>query len=390
MTEKLYYESAYANAWTSKVMRAYEQDGSHYVVLDRTAFYPHGGGQPCDQGTIEGISVVDVVLDGDEVIHQVESVPTQEEVHCVLDWERRFDHMQQHSGQHLLSAVALQLLGAETLSFHLGEEYATIDLQLPTLSGEEMLKLEQEVNQQIMGNLEIVSYFVTEEQLRTLPVVKMPKVTESIRIVEMKGVEYNPCGGTHVSRTGELGLMKLLRAEKQKGHVRITFKCGTRALRDYQDSVHILDALAQRFNTGHGDIWDRVEKWDQETRAQKMKLDAAMERLAAYEADELVKSGEGGLLYQLYEDKSMQELQQLALKVTGLVDDVVLLGSMEEQKVVLAHSGVNELSCGGFFKEHLQSYQGRGGGQPKLAQAGFSTKEDLVSFCEFAKQAIRS
>ena len=388
MTEKLYYNSAYIKEWTSQVVRSFEQDGAYYVVLEKTAFYPHGGGQPCDLGRMQDIPVLDVVLEGDEVLHQVEALPASTEVQCVLDWERRFDHMQQHSGQHLLSAMASKLLNAETLSFHLGEEYATIDIALPSLTDEELHKLELEVNQQIYHNREIVSYFVTQEELQELPVVKPPIVTEAIRIVETKGVEYNPCGGTHVSRTGELGLIKLLRAEKQKGHLRLTFKCGKRALSDYQRNMSILDAVAKRFNTNYHEIMDRVEKWEQEIRAQKAKLDAMSEQLSAYEAQDLVQDKEAELVDRLYNDKSMQELQQLALMTTSMTDRLVLLGSISEQKVVLAHNGASSVSCGAFFKEHLSLYRGKGGRQPKLAQAGFASREDLAAFMEHAKEAL--
>lgn len=205
MTKKLYYDSAYIQEWSTVITSAIEREDGSYVTLAETTFYPHGGGQPCDTGTIGGIAVLDVVLEDQEVLHKVAQLPGQTEVDCAIDWSRRFDHMQQHSGQHLLSAVFRELYQALTQSFHLGSDYATIDLDLPELSAAQLAEAEQEVNRQIYLNRAITSYFVTAEEMAKLPLVKLPKVTEDIRIVEIEGVEHNACGGTHVSSTGRLG-----------------------------------------------------------------------------------------------------------------------------------------------------------------------------------------
>lgn len=205
MTKKLYYDSAYIKEWSTTVTAAIEREDGIYMTLAETAFYPLGGGQPCDTGTIGGIAVLDVVLEDQEVLHKVAQLPGQTEVECLIDWTRRFDHMQQHSGQHLLSAVFLKLYQAATVSFHLGSEYATIDLDLQELSAEQLAEAEQEVNRKIYQNLAITSYFVTAEEMAKLPLVKLPKVTEDIRIVEIEGVEHNACGEPMSLRPGRLG-----------------------------------------------------------------------------------------------------------------------------------------------------------------------------------------
>lgn len=195
MTKKLYYDSAYLNEWSTTISGTVEREDGIYVTLAETAFYPHGGGQPCDTGYIGEFPVLDVVLEDNEVLHKVAQLPDRAEVNCRLDWSRRFDHMQQHSGQHLLSAVFRDLYQALTLSFHLGSDYATIDIGVPELSAAQMAEAEQEVNRQIYLNRSITSYFVTSEEMARLPLVKLPKVTEDIRIVEIEGVEHNACGG---------------------------------------------------------------------------------------------------------------------------------------------------------------------------------------------------
>lgn len=388
MTKKLYYDSAYIQEWSTVITSAMEREDGIYVKLAETAFYPHGGGQPCDTGTIGGIAVLDVVLEDQEVLHKVAQLPGQTEVECVIDWTRRFDHMQQHSGQHLLSAVFRELYQAMTLSFHMGSDYATIDLEMPELSAAKMAEAEQEVNRQIYLNRPITSYFVTAEEMARLPLVKLPKVTEDIRIVEIEGVEHNACGGTHVSSTGAIGMVKLLRSEKQKGNIRITFKCGSRALDEFNDSLQILSKLSVKFNTGKDEIIDRIEKWEQEQKLLVAELNAVKEQNDSYLARDLLASMEKGsvVLTHISDDRPLKDLQSLAAKLTALTDLPVLLLSAAENKVVLAHSGTADFACGAFFKAHLGGYQGKGGGSDKLAQAGFPSWEAAQAFYDFARQ----
>ncbi|NOU82079.1 hydrolase [Paenibacillus sp. LMG 31459] len=388
MTKKLYYDSAYLNEWSTTISGSVEREDGIYVTLAETAFYPHGGGQPCDTGYIGELPVLDVVLEDNEVLHKVAQLPDQAEVNCRLDWNRRFDHMQQHSGQHLLSAVFRDLYQAMTLSFHLGSDYATIDIGLPELSAAQMAEAEQEVNRQIYLNRSIVSYFVTAEEMARLPLVKLPKVTEDIRIVEIEGVEHNACGGTHVASTGAIGMIKLLRSEKQKGNIRITFKCGSRALDEFNDNVRILGQLSARFNTGKDEIIDRIEKWEHEQKLVQTELAALKEQNDIYLARELISALEpgSGLITHISDTRPLKDLQSLAVKLTALTDLPVLLLSAVENKVVLAHSGSADLSCGAFFKAHLSEYQGKGGGSDKLAQAGFPAWEAAVAFYDFAQK----
>ncbi|MEF2967328.1 DHHA1 domain-containing protein [Paenibacillus sp. M1] len=388
MTKQLYYDSAYTIEWKTVVSGVLEKEDGIYAVLEETAFYPHGGGQPCDTGTIDGIRVLDVVKEEEMILHKVESRPAETAVLCRLDWDRRFDHMQQHSGQHLLSAICLRIIGAPTLSFHLGEEYATIDVELPELTTERMAELEREVNRHIYLNHEITSYFVTGEEAASLPLVKQPTVSSGIRIVETKDVEYNACGGTHVSSTGEIGMIKLLKAERQKGNTRIYFLCGFRTLREFNENQRILNALALKFNTGKDEILSRFEKMEQEQKQLQQELAALKEINDRYLLQELVSQAEGGSVAHVFEDKSLRDLQNLATKLAAEHGKTVLFAGAGEGKVVLAYGGDGGFSCGSFFKEHLGAFNGKGGGSDKLAQAGFGSSEEALAFYEFAKQVL--
>lgn len=388
MTKKLYYESTHIREWETRITRKLEREDGTYLVMEETAFYPHGGGQPCDLGWIDKIPVLDVVQEEGEILHKVERFPEKEEVGCRLDWDRRFDHMQHHSGQHLLSAVCLEVCLAETLSFHLGQDYATIDIARSDLAQDQLMMLELEVNDQVYLNRKITNYVVSREQAAALPLVKQPKVTDDIRIVEIEGIEYNACGGTHVSATSEIGMIKLLRAEKQKGHMRLYFKCGYRALKEFNAGMEILGSLSARFNTAKEEILDRIAKWDQEQKQLQTELNAVKAENDAYLAGKLLAERQGSLIKHVFADKPLKDMQNLAAKLTEEADVIVLFVSNADHKVVLAQGGQSGLACGAFLKQYLADYRGKGGGSDKIAQAGFATGEDAMAFYHFAAQSL--
>ncbi len=393
---ELYFDSSYLTSWSTALEDKFTQDGQHYVVLQETAFYPHGGGQPCDGGTIDGIPVLDVSRVEGRIWHQLPSLPEQQpgaELYCEIDWQRRFDHMQQHSGQHLLSATCLEVLHAPTLSFHLGEQDCTIDIDIAELEPARLQAVERQVNTYIYRNLPIRSYMVDEAELATMTLVKPPSVSGRIRIVEIEGIEYNACGGTHVSRTGELGMIKLYKAEKNKGHMRIYFRCGWRVLDDYTDSLAINDAIAARFNTGRKDIVGRFEKWDEEQRQQRDELERLRRENDQFVVHQLLAQVEPDdahpLVHYEWESRSLQDLQRIANMLLEQGELAILLSSADERKVVLAQQGHPILQCGAFFKQHLASFGGKGGGNDRMAQAGFESLEQLREFVRFVQEQLR-
>jgi alanyl-tRNA synthetase len=389
MTKKKYYSSQYSTEWETIIKNSFTKEDQCFVVLEETAFYPTGGGQPHDKGTINGVEVLDVFTDETgEVVHMTERMPETTHAFCSLNWRRRFEHMQHHSGQHLLSAVCYKLYNARTVSFHLGQDYVTIDLDISELNQSQMEKIEQIANEEIYRNRSIHSYYVTSEELAKLPLLKMPKVTENIRIVEIEGIEYNACGGTHVLRTGEIGIIKLFKAEKQKGIIRLSFKCGSRALQDLNEGQQILGKIAAKFNTGRNEVISRIEKWEEERKRLESELAKVKEENNAYVAKELLLKKEEDFLFHVFDNKSFNEIKELAIKIAHEHNLFILFAATEENKVILVHNGTKNLSCGKFLKEHLGSFNGKGGGNDKTAQAGFQSKEDTVNFFEFAKQEI--
>lgn len=392
MTHKLYEESAYTREWTSRIVERLERERGLYVRLEKTAFYPEGGGQPSDTGSIGAARVLDTIAEHGEVLHLVDAFPGEEgeALTCRLDWDRRFDHMQQHSGQHLLSATALDVLGAPTLSFHLGEEYATIDVDRAEWTESELEALELEVNARIMRNLKISSYEVSAGEAAKLPLVKAPSVEGDVRIVEIEDVEYNACGGTHVARTGELGLLKLLRAEKQKGRLRLVFKAGFRALAEFALQTRVLGSLSAKLSTPKEELPARLDRMAEDDRRRQAEWNALRLKLDAYAADELLEEAErtGGAAARLFDGRTIKDLISLAHVLTARTPKPVLLGSTDEFKLVLSHGGAAGFSCGALFKEMLPAFGGRGGGSETSAQAAFGSEAELVAFYEALKSRL--
>jgi len=386
MTKKLYYESSKVSEWGAKVLDIFEEEGFYYILLDETAFYPEGGGQPGDIGSIDGIPVLEISKnENEDILHKVGNSPASLFVHCKLDWERRFDHMQQHSGQHLLSAVCRDLFNANTVSFHLGQDIVSIDIDTPSWTDVQTVETERIANQYIYENRKLHTYFVSEDQLKTIPVVKMPTVTENIRIVEIEGIEFNPCGGTHVEQTGEIGIIKILKTEKQKESTRLYFKCGLRALNDYTDSLTLLSTLSYKFNTGRIDILNRVERLENEHDKLSMAYEKLkLENMEFFASSLLANREDGSMIAHVFEDHTLKDLQLLSSAIHRKESSLLLFISLQEQKALLSHDGTISIHCGQFFREWLSSHNGKGGGNEKSAQAGFSSREDMMAFYTFA------
>src|SRR4051812_28561560 len=234
MTERLYLSDPYLKTFRARVLEMRELDGKPAAVLDKSAFYPEGGGQPGDRGTLGGVKVLDTQERGGEVLHVVEKPISPGEVAAEIDWARRFDHMQQHHGQHLLSA-AFDKVQAPTVSFHLGERTCTIDLDAP-LARLDLKAVEAAANESVWRNLPVIARDFTGEERARLPLRKEP--VKGDRVVLVEGVDASPCGGTHPVRTGEVGVIAILKAQRWgEGKARIEFACGGRALKVLRETA---------------------------------------------------------------------------------------------------------------------------------------------------------
>ena len=396
MTKKLYHEDAYLTHFTATVATQLEMRGQPAVTLTQTAFYPTAGGQPHDIGTLNASAVVDVVEDAQgEIVHVLDRPLTSAAVTGQIDWARRFDHMQQHTGQHLLSQAFSKVCQGETVSFHLGAEVATIDIQRPDLDAATLQAVEHRANQIIVENRAIVAHCVSQAELSRFPVRKPPTVTENIRIIEITDFDYSPCGGTHVTRAGEIGLIKILKTEHYKGGTRIHFVCGGRAFQDYAVKNELVKRLGETFSCGLSDIPGNIAKLqDQLKEAQRAQKQLSV-RLLTYEAAALLEMrepvGEIALLCQELTGRSPADLKFLATSVLAqLPNTVTLLGSVwaDQAALVFACSPGLPYHMGQLMQAACAVLHGRGGGQAHQAQGGAAAVEKLAEALQTARAAL--
>ncbi|MCC3357360.1 alanyl-tRNA editing protein [Bacillus sp. REN16] len=390
MSNRLYYENPYLTKWTTTITNIITKDDYVLVTLAETAFYPEGGGQPSDTGLIDHIPVMDVFQEFGEVYHKLPHSPENREVECVINWELRYDHMQQHTGQHLLSAICIDEYDAHTTSFHLGKDTVSIDLSVPEFSDDQLLHIENQVNKAIYENREINTYFVPKEKASTLPLRKTPDVEgNEMRIVEIEGIDTSACAGTHVKRTGELGLMKLLKTEKSKGNTRVYFIFGGRALKDYQETHSILTSLTNQYSTNRGGLIEKITKIENENKQYQRDIEELNGRISQLLAKELIQTHQERVITEEFEDKSLKELQGIAKQINELSNQCVIFTTTLENKLLISHNGSVPVQCGQLFKQELKNYHGKGGGNNTTAQAAFDNINDLDAFKSMLQSKIK-
>ena len=284
MTELLYYEDPHLLEFEAQIQETRTADGAHELVLDRTAFYPEGGGQPADTGEIAGHPVLHVRKDDGDVIHvvkaQADALPSGT-VRCRVDPARRRDYRQQHTGQHILSAALMQVGPYNTVSVHQGDEYTTIEIDAGELPEEDLREVERIANAAIEADLPVTATWVTDAEIDRYPLRRPPKVSGSIRIVQVGDLDCVACGGVHASRTGEVRLVHAMSVETIRGHVRIAWKIGDRALTHYARTSRIVSRLCSDLSAQPDEIVERVQK--QEARIREGELENRRLRKRLYE-----------------------------------------------------------------------------------------------------------
>lgn len=382
MTNRLYYNDSYITRFNAHVIEQISYDGKVALVLDHTYFYPTSGGQPNDLGTINGLELVNVLVrDDDAAILHVLNTPTPssigETVTCEVDWGRRFDHMQQHTGQHILTQAFIQTAEAKTVSFHLSGESVTIDLDVSGLSDSQLDAAERLANTIIQANKTVTATIRENGDQEGVRMRKLPKhmVTDGLRVVEIEGFDTTACGGTHVARTGELGLIKIIKQEKRGDKTRVEFRCGNRALSDYSDKHRVISALANEMNCRFPEVLDNVAKLRADLKTAQTVLKELREQLVEYEAAKLLTEAPRvngyALITACFEGRDAGELRLLASRLTASTRVVILLGTAgEKAQFVFARSPDLDFHMGNLLKDAVGKLGGRGGGQPTFAQGG--------------------
>jgi alanyl-tRNA synthetase len=383
MTERLYYNDSYLREFHALVVEA-AGDGRR-VCLDRTAFYPTSGGQPFDSGTLGGAAVVDVIDEDGRVVHLLDRSIAPGEIAGEIDWTRRFDHMQQHTGQHLLSAVFEELFGISTVSFHLGATVSTIDVSAPALDAKQIERVEERCAEIVAEARPVLITF--EDASADLGLRKASERTGTLRIVAIDGLDRSACGGTHVRSTSEIGSIQIRKLEKIRGTVRVEFVCGLRAVRAARTDFRLLSEISRTLSTPFEDVPALI--------AAQIEKAKALEKTCARLSTELAKR-EGGELHAATSpgDDGIRRVVQ-----KGSIDDAVraraqafvaggkalfLAISDDPASVLLAASSDSGVHAGNRVKEAVSAAGGRGGGNQTLAQGSVPSAalKDVVAMLE--------
>jgi alanyl-tRNA synthetase len=392
MTTKLFWEDSHQTRFTARITETWLEDCHRIVVLDRSAFYPAGGGQPCDTGVIGSARVVDVTMADDErILHRLEGdaqFDPDQEVDCEIDWRRRREMIQQHTGQHILSQAFFQLFGAETRGFRITDHSTEIDLTLEAGQDEieaAIARAEDLANDVVFEDREIRIHNVTPEEAAGLPLRKENFIADCVRIIEIADYDWSPCGGTHAARTGEVGLIVVRGWERAKKMTRVHFICGARALGDYRIANRTAESIARRFSGSREDAETSVVRLIEENKRLLRRARELAGLAAKVEAQELIDATEekNGLkiVSRIFEDRDPEELKLLAHRLVDREGVIALLASREGgmARLVFARSSGVSADMNELMKAACERLGGRGGGKPDFAQGGGSKVDELAS-----------
>jgi alanyl-tRNA synthetase len=374
-TERLYYADCYLREFEARVLRSEAAPNGFKVYLDHTAFYPASGGQPMDSGTIAGLEVLEAVDEGEEIAHLLRHVPEGESVTGKIAWARRFDHMQQHTGQHILSAAFERIGGYKTVSFHLGEESSSIDLDSDRLGLRQLEEAEDAANQVVFEDRPVRISFQPAGEAGKMDLRKPTAREGEIRLVEVEGFDLSACGGTHVSRTGAVGLILLRKVERMKGLTRVEFVCGSRALRQARRDFKLLSEAALLFSSAPETLPELIAKQSQELREGMRGREKLLERLAEYQAREVwqeTPAFEGRrMIRKIFPAEESAQVKMLAHALAKLPGTVALLGIKgQPTKLFFAQTPGGPSEMSNVLKQTVAKFGGKGGGGRDFAQGG--------------------
>lgn len=389
-TVKTYYENLELDRYNSEIIEIRSFDGRPAVILGATIFYPEGGGQGADRGTINGVPVVDIQeLDSGEILHFVDPAlaallkigPAE----LQLNAERRRDLATQHTAQHLLSATILRLTGAPTVSMHLGDEICTIDVDRGDLAGQDFSDIEEAVQDIVEADFPILIHLCPPEDINTFPLRKKPPQGEEvIRVVEIDGYDYSPCCGTHLPSTGRIGSIKILGSERYKGMTRLSFIAGRRVLRSYRRLYAQGDGISRLLKVPLEEVQRGVTALAEKSVSQEKSLIILKDRIAELEADRIMaeeKKSEKSMVVRYFKDRSMDDASRIGRALQKQSSAVVVVLSGADRRAA-AFCSRGDVDLRPFFKELFTLHNGKGGGGPSFYQGAFSSLEDLEALAE--------
>jgi alanyl-tRNA synthetase len=380
MTERLYYDDCYTTEFSATITEHTTIEERPAVILDRTYFYPTGGGQPNDTGIINGVKVVDVVSDesGENVVHVLESEIDGDEAACVVDWERRLDLMQHHTGQHILTRSFIKVCDANTVGFHMSDNSLTIDLDSKKVSTEQMMAAEQMANSIIWQNLATTIKLIDPKKKGKTRVRRMPDQlhTGGLRVLDIGDFDSTACGGTHVANTGEIGIIKVLKLERRKNKTRVEFRCGKRALLDFQVKNTVTNNLMSMLTCGAEEVEAAVERLRDNLKRVNKANNANKKILFEYEITDLLNNAplhnDVRLIKEIFDGRDVAELRALTNRLIENKGTVVMFGVPGEKVSILMARSDDLAHDMNILIKHVLPMLGNagGGGRPNFAQGG--------------------
>jgi alanyl-tRNA synthetase len=394
VTERLYYGDSFLREFEARVISC-DADGARWrVTLDRTAFYPTSGGQPHDTGTLGAANVVEVIdADDGKVVHYTSAELPVGPVLGNIDWVRRFDHMQQHTGQHLLSAAFLELFGFPTVSFHLGRELSTIDLEAPSIVPRHMEEAERRTNEVIFEDRVVSVRYGTAEELAEAGIRKKVERQGVLRAVEIEGIDRQPCGGTHLARTGQAGLLLLRKLERRRDAWRLEFVCGGRALTTARADYASLWHAATLLSCSTADVAGVIGKTLEERRATHGVAKRMEGRLAEHEARSMLATAFASVsgarvVVAAVDDATPSYLTLLAARLVLEGGVVALLGERAGGHLVFAQTRGFSGDMGGLARRIFREFGGKGGGSKDFAQGALTDGARVDEALASGKESI--
>ena len=385
MTERLYYTDPYLKAFDATLLDTVSHEGRTALVLDRTAFYPSSGGQPFDVGMFGDVRVIDVVDDDEgRVLHVVDRAPSQTSLHGVIDWTRRFDHMQQHTGQHVLSAAFARLFGVRTESFHMGADYSTIDLARE-VSAKEIARAEDEANRVVWEDRPVTIRFASADEAASLGLRKESKRDGTLRLIDVEDFDLSACGGTHVARTGAIGIIAVSAVEKVRGGSRVTFLSGGRALAGFRGLRDAVAGSVRALSVLPSELPAAIERLQAEGKELRKAVKDLQSKQAVQEAASLAAVAEplgtARIVFAALPGWDAGGLKSIASSIAERPGHAaVLVSDPPPLAIVIARAADVTLDAGALLRTLAERHGGKGGGRAELAQGGglTSTAQDVL------------
>lgn len=396
--EKLFYIDSYIKNFTAEIEEVKEVDDKFHVLLNKTAFFPGGGGQYCDLGIIDNINVLDVYEENDKIYHVLEKKPNRiHKVKCEIDWDRREYGMQHHFGQHIISACFNNEYKAKTVGFHLGKDFSTVDIE-GFFKEEDILKIEKMCNEIIRENITVEFLNITKKEAKKLKIKEdLSKLGDNIRVVKIDDIDMNLCCGVHMKNTLDLRVIKIKKFEKYKKATRIEFLCGTKAIEEMLKRENYLNKICKLLSSNEEGAYKSIENLNNKLNEVNKENRRLEEIISNYEVKEMIESAEKinnmNVIVKVYENKTMNYMNKIANKIIEKENNIGLFALKNDDRLNLLFAcskNLEKMDMNILLKDSIKLIDGKGGGSKVLAQGGGKNNSNLDSLFDYVKIKIKS